>query len=43
MTFHNLALFSIYGNDGTTTSRRGVTININKYREREKIQEVNPL
>ena len=42
LTFYNLALFSIYGNDGTTISRRGVIININKYRW-EKIQEVNPL
>ena len=29
--FHNLALFSIYGNDGTTILRRGVIINLKKY------------
>ena len=33
---------SIYGTDATTISRRGVIININKYRW-EKVQEVNLL
>ena len=32
LTSYNLALFSIYGNDGTTISTRGVIINIDKYR-----------
>ena len=31
LTFYNLALFYISGNDGTTISRRGVTINFKKY------------
>ena len=31
VTFYNLALFYIYGNDGTTISRRGVIINLKKY------------
>ena len=31
LTFYNLALFYIYGNDGTTISRRGVIINLKKY------------
>ena len=39
--FYNLALFSIYGNDGTAISTWGVIININKYRW-EKVSEVNP-
>ena len=34
--FYNLALLSIYGNDGTAISTWGVIININKYR-REKV------
>ena len=38
--FYNLALLSIYGNDGTPISTWGVIININKYRW-EKVQEVN--
>ena len=29
--FHNLALFSIYGNDGTTVSKKDVIINLKKY------------
>ena len=40
--FHNLALFSIYGNDGTTISRRGVIINLKKYHW-EKVQKGIPL
>ena len=28
LTFYNLVLFSIYGNDGTTLSRSSVNINI---------------
>ena len=32
LTFYNLALLSIYGNDGTAISTWGVIININKYR-----------
>ena len=38
--FHNLALFSIYGNDGTTVSKRGVIINLKKW---EKVQKGIPL
>ena len=40
--FHNLALFSIYGNDGTTVSKRGVIINLKKYHW-EKVQKGIPL
>ena len=42
LTFYNLALFSIYGNDGTTISRRGVIINLKKYHW-EKVQKGIPL
>ena len=38
--FHNLSLFSIYGNDGTTISRRGVIINLKKYHWK-KVQKGN--
>ena len=34
--FHNLALFSIYGNDGTTVSKRGVIIISKKYHWEKK-------
>ena len=40
--FHNLALFSIYGNDGTTVSKRDVIINLKKYHW-EKVQKGIPL
>ena len=40
--FHNLALFSIYGNDGTTVSKRGVIIILKKYHW-EKVQKGIPL
>ena len=40
LLFYNLALFTIYGNDGTAISTWGVIININKYRW-EKVYEVN--
>ena len=38
--FHNLTLFFIYGNDGTTVSKRGVIINLKKW---EKVQKGIPL
>ena len=41
-TFYNLALFSIYGNDGTTISRRGVIINLKRYHWK-KVQKGIPL
>ena len=40
--FHNLALFSIYRNDGATISRRSVIINLKKY-HRKKVQKGIPL
>ena len=40
--FHNLALFSIYGNDGTTVSKRGVIIILKKYHW-EKVKKGIPL
>ena len=42
LTFYNLALFSIYVNDGTTISRSSVIINIKQISLR-KVQEVNTL
>ena len=39
---HNLALFSIYGNDGTTVSKKGVIINLKKCHW-EKVQKGIPL
>ena len=42
MTFYNLALFSIYVNDGTTISRSSVIMNIKKISLRQ-VQEVNTL
>ena len=33
--FHNLALFSIYGNDGASISRRSVIINLKKYHQKK--------
>ena len=42
LTFYNLALFSIYVNDGTTISRSSVIMNIKKISLR-KVQEVNTL
>ena len=41
LTFYNLALFYIYGSDGTTISRRGVIINLKKYHW-EKVQKGIP-
>ena len=40
--FHNLALFSIYSNGGTTISRGGVIINLKKYHW-EKGSKRNPV
>ena len=40
--FHNLALFSIYGNDKTTVSKRGEIISLKKYHW-EKVQKGIPL
>ena len=42
LTFYNLALFSIYVNDGTTISRSSVIINVKQISLR-KVQEVNTL
>ena len=39
---HNLALFSIYSNDGSTVSKRDVIINLKKYHQ-EKVQKGIPL